>query len=127
MDKAVQSQFKEVYALIYSLSLHTPEQAPEHDVAGEQGNGQVKRGSKRQANPSITLVHSVLDEQGNGQGSEPLEQRIKQYILAQRRQGNTPSLAEIMDRCACSKGSAIRYRRELNASHPTDGKRVVGQ
>ena len=131
MDKAVQTQFKEVYALVHSLSLRTPEQAPEHDAAREQGSGQFTRGSKRQAHPSITLVHSVSDEQasaqGNGQGSEPLEQRIKQYILGQRRQGNEPSLAEIMDRCACSKGSAIRYRRELGESHATGGKSVVGQ
>ncbi len=131
MDKAVQSQFKEVFALVHALSLHTPEQAPKHDAADEQGDGQGTRGSKRQAHPSITLVHSVIDEQaseqGNRQGSEPLAQRIKQYILAQRRQGNEPSLAEIMDRCACSKGSAIRYRRELGASRPTGGKSVVGQ
>ena len=131
MDKAVQSQFKEVYALVHALSLHTPEQALEHDAAGEQGHGQVTRGSKRQAHPSITLVHSVLDEQaseqGNGQGSEPLAHRIKQYILAQRSQGNEPSLAAIMDRCTCSKGSAIRYRRELGASPATGGKSVVGQ
>jgi hypothetical protein len=127
MDKAVRPLFKEVYALVHALSLHTPEQAPEHDAAGEQGHGQVKRGSKRQANPSITLVHSVIDEQGNGQGNEPLEQRITQYILAQRRGGNAPSLAEIMDRCTRSKGSAIRYRREPNKSRPTGGKSVVGQ
>ncbi len=131
MDKAVQSQFKEVYALLHALSLHTPQQAPEHDAADEQGNGQVTRGSKRLAHPSITLVHSVLDEQaseqGNGQGSEPLAHRIKQYILAQRSQGNEPSLAAIMDRCTCSKGSAIRYRRELGASPATGGKSVVGQ
>jgi len=131
IDKAVQSQFKEVYALVHALSLHTPQQAPAHEALSEQGNGQVTRGSKRQVYPSITLVHSVSDEQaseqGNGQGSEPLAHRIQQYILAQRRQGNEPSLAAIMDRCACSKGSASRYRREINASHPTGGKSVVGQ
>src|SRR5215470_14490024 len=121
MDEAVQSQFQQVYALVYSFSQHVP----------DQGSELVKRGSKRPANPSITLVHAVTDvpasAQGNGQSSEPLAQRIKQYILAQRRQGNEPSLAEIMDRCACSKGSAIRYRRELGASPATGGKSVVGQ
>ena len=115
-----------------SKSIHDPDQqAPEHDAASEQGSGQVTRGSKRPVYPSITLVHSVINEQaseqGNGQGSEPLAHRIKQYILAQRRQGNEPSLAAIMERCTCSKGSAIRYRRELGASHATGGKSVVGQ
>ena len=131
MDRAVQSQFQQVYALAHSFTQHTPEQVQEHDAADEQGSGRVKRGSKRQANPSITLVHSVTDEQaseqGNGQSSEPLAQRIKQYILAQRRQGSEPSLAEIMQQCACSKGSAIRYRRELNGSHATGERSAVGQ
>jgi hypothetical protein len=127
MDRTVQSQFKEVYALVHSLTLHSPEQAQKHDAASEQESGQAMRGSKRQANPSIALVHSVTDEQRNARDSEPLEQRIKQYILAQRRQGSEPSLAEIMDRCACSKGSAIRYRRELNESNVTGERRVIGQ
>ena len=131
MDRAVQSQFQQVYALVHSFTQHTPEQAQEHDAADEQGSGRVKRGSKRQANPSITLVHSVTDEQaseqGNGQSSEPLEQRIKQYILAQRRGGSEPSLAEIREQCACSKGSAIRYRRELGESHATGERSAVGQ
>src|SRR5215469_5163879 len=69
MDKAVQSQFKEVYALVHALSLHTPQQAPEHEARGEQGHGQIKRGSKRQVHPSITLVHSVSDEQASEQGN----------------------------------------------------------
>ena len=129
MDRAVQSQFQQVYALVHSFTQHAPEQA--HDAADEQGSGRVTRGSKRQANPSITLVHSVTDEQareqGNGQSSEPLEQRIKQYILAQRRGGSEPSLAEIREQCACSKGSAIRYRRELGASHVTGERSAVGQ
>jgi hypothetical protein len=131
MDRAVQSQFQQIYALVHSFTQHTPEQAQEHDAADEQGSGRVMRGSKRQANPSITIVHSVTDEQaskqGNGQSSEPLEQRIKQYILAQRRQGSEPSLAEIREQCACSKGSAIRYRRELNESHATGERSAVGQ
>jgi hypothetical protein len=132
LDNAVQSQFQEVYTLVQSLSLHTPEQAQEDDAASEQeGSRQVKRGTKRIVNPSITLVHSVTTEQasvqGNEQDSEPLEQRIKQYILEQRRQGSEPSLAEIMDRCSCSKGSAIRYRRELHQSTVVGERRAVGQ
>ena len=127
MDRAVQSQFQQVYALVHSFTQRTPEQAQEHDAADEQESGRVKRGSKRPANPSITLVHSVTDEQGNRQSSEPLEQRIKQYILAQRRGGSEPSLAEIREQCACSKGSAIRYRRELGASHVTGERSAVGQ
>jgi len=127
MDRAVQSQFQQVYALVHSFTQRTPEQAQEHDAADEQESGRVKRGSKRPANPSITLVHSVTDEQGNRQSSEPLEQRIKQYILAQRRGGSEPSLAEIREQCACSKGSAIRYRRELGASHATGERSAVGQ
>ena len=129
MDKAVQSQFKEVYTLVQSLTPPRSEQAQEqgHDTASEQ----PKRGARRVSNPSITLVHStpvgVESEQASGQGSEPLEQRIQRYILEQRRQGSEPSLAEIMDRCACSKGSAIRYRRELAESTAIDERRIVGE
>jgi len=131
MDRAVQSQFKEVYALVQSLtplSSHpAQEQEQEHPIANGQESGQASRGSKRGANLSITLVHSSPDETEHEQGSEPLEQRIKRYILEQRRQGSEPSLAEIMDRCTCSKGSAIRYRRELGESSAIDERRVVGE
>ncbi len=126
LDNAVQSQIKEVSALVHSLTRHTPEQG--HETTVEQGqSGQVKRGTKRVVNPSITLVHSLTNEQGNGQDNEPLEQRIKRYILEQRRQNSEPSLAEIMDRCSCSKGSVIRYRRELNESSATEERKVVGE
>ena len=135
VDQAVQSQFKDVSALVHSLTLHTSEPAQEeeqrHDTASGQGHEPPRRGTKRVSNSSITLVHSVTDgeasEQESGQGSKPLEQRIKQYILEQRRQGREPSLAEIRDRCACSKGSAIRYRRELDESSSIAERRVVGE
>ncbi len=131
MDRAVQSQFKEVCALVQSLtplsSQQAQEQEQEHPIANGQESGQASRGSKRGANLSITLVHSSPDETEHEQGSEPLEQRIKRYILEQRRQGSEPSLAEIMDRCTCSKGSAIRYRRELGESSAIDERRVVGE
>jgi hypothetical protein len=59
--------------------------------------------------------------------SEPFEQRIKQFILDQRGQEHEPSLAEIMDRCASSKGSAIRYLRELNENSATMDNKAVGE
>ena len=131
MDRAVQSQFKEVCALVQSLTPTSSEPAQEqeqrHDTASGQVHEQPRRGVKRVPSPSITLVHSTSDGEGSEQGSEPLELRIKRYILEQRRQGSEPSLAEIMDRCTCSKGSAIRYRRELGESSAIDERRVVGE
>ena len=134
MDRAVQSQFIEVYALVQSLTtLHTSEPVyepeREHDEASERVRSeQTRKGTRRQTNPSLALVHSITDEPLSEQSGEPLEHRIKQFILAQREQGHEPSLAEIMDRCACSKGSAIRYRRELNDERSaSDERRVVGE
>ncbi|MBV9256784.1 MAG: hypothetical protein JO215_02070, partial [Ktedonobacteraceae bacterium] len=115
VDQTVQAHAQELSALVQSVvtEVRQPVQEQEPVVVHEP----EKNETAHQSRPVITLVHSVAEdgerEPAKRSASEPVDQRIKQYILNQRGQGHEPSLTEIMDQCKCSRGSAIRYRREL--------------
>lgn len=77
-----------------------------------QGGGSVRTertGSKSGDSEPVRLVHSVQKKQE----SELPHVRVPRFIREQTERGHEPSLTEIMNHCACSKNTAIRYRREL--------------
>lgn len=75
----------------------------------------LKGGSRQTLEPEnepAEVVHSTAKVYED----EPVDVRVKRFIMERREQGREPSLIEIMNQCGCSKNSAIKYRRELGGS-----------
>lgn len=70
--------------------------------------------SARASEPAVTPAARQLRSIPALVQSEPVHIRVTRFIQARMEQEHKPpSLTEIMDACQCSRGSAIRYRREL--------------
>lgn len=74
---------------------------------------------------SLRLIQSPVKGVQGEAADEPVDVRVKRYISSQREQGHEPSLSEIMRQCRCSKGSAIRYRREQDGMTDIEPLSVV--
>src|SRR6266516_4438883 len=131
VQKTVQAQshviISEVQQVVQnSVSLLISEQGNEQvselaqavqTLQSEQANGQALHALSEQVqrlSTAVSEMRTTLTVNSRKNESEQVAQRIKQFIVDQRRRGSEPSLAEIMDKCNCSKGTVIRYRRELN-------------
>lgn len=63
--------------------------------------------------PNAWLKNSKEYKSDIAGSSESVRGRIFRFIQYQLQLGNTPTLTQIMTQCQCSRGSAIKYRREL--------------
>jgi hypothetical protein len=125
-------QDEQVHALVQSRvqgAVHeaTQQLAQRLTVRVEEIHHQVQRAFAEQAGhpSSLTPALRLLDrpQQGQDQGHEECEQdgqeqgsvqsKVTLYISGQLEQGHKPTIAEIMDHCHCSKGTAIKYRKQV--------------
>lgn len=83
-----------------------------HKGSGTERSSSLRGGPlvRRPEPTGVQIVESVSPDEPL---PESVQSRVQRFIQEQLEQGKTPSLKDIMEACACSKNTAIRYRRDL--------------
>jgi len=118
VQSAVQNQMQVVQSTIVeqlSGQLAQAMQEMKRDLrsAIAEATASSESSSPKPARQLRSVPALVQNEPGNELASEPVSVRVLRFIQESIDQGHKPTLSEIEEACQCSRGSAIRYRREL--------------